>query len=155
MFVELWEIATQFILKKLNRIEILPINYFSQKLFRFSKKLTSVQAMMRELMANKQESDESVAEYIAKIQNLADRAFHGQTEEPKQQVSLNAYCNGLNDQDAARLVALQAKGSVARVMNIAACVGPYSKHPMKARKYKPDKIHYPYNFLSNESTAST
>ena len=105
-------------------------------------------------MTVKQDTDESLAEYMAKIQNLADRAFHGQTEESKQQVSVNAFCNGLIDQDAARLVAVQAKGSVARALNIAASVGAYSKHPMKARKYKPDKNPYNYNFLANETTTS-
>ena len=111
--------------------------------------------MMRELITVKQENDESLAEFMARIQNLADRAFHGQTDESKQQVSVNAFCNGLVDQDAARLVAVQAKGSVAGALNIAASVGAYSKHPMKARKYKPDKNPYNYNFLANESTTST
>ena len=89
---------------------------------------------MRELITVKQENDESLAEFMAFIQNIADRAFNGQTDESKQQVSVNAFCNGLVDQDAARLVAVQAKGSVARALNIAASVGAYSKHPKKARK---------------------
>ena len=89
---------------------------------------------------------------MARIQNLADKAFRGETDESKQEVSVSAFCNGLVDQDAARLVAVQAKGSVTRALNIAASVGAYSKHPMKARKYKADKNTYNYNLLANETS---
>ena len=132
------------------------LNYtlFRPKIISIFKEPDLRQAMMRELMTVQQESDESLAEFMAKIQNLADRAFHGQTEESKQQVAVNAFCNGLIDQDAARLVAVQAKGSVAGALNIAASVGAYSKHPMKARKYKPDTNPYNYNLFTNETTNS-
>ena len=124
---------------------------FRAKILALFKEPDLKQAMMRELMAVKQETAESLAEFMARIQNLSDKAFRDQRDESKQQVAVSAFSNGLIDQDAARLVAVQAKGSVARALNIAASVNAYSKHPVKARKYKADKNIYNYNLLADEN----
>ena len=89
---------------------------------------------------------------MAKIQNLADKAFHGQSEDSKQQVAVSAFCNGLLEQDAAKLAAVQANGSVTKALNIAASVGAFSKVASgKARKYRADKNSHNYNlYMADE-----
>ena len=107
---------------------------FRAKLLAIFKEPNLEQALMNELFQCKQGTEESLFEYMARVQNLVDKSFRRHDAESKQKISVSAFCAGLLDQEAAKFITLQAKGSVPKALNIAASVGAYSARPPKLRK---------------------
>ncbi|KAF0096477.1 MAG: hypothetical protein FD144_5878, partial [Rhodospirillaceae bacterium] len=127
-----------------------PYPIFRLQLLNLFKEPDLKDAFLRELFSAHQETDEPLVEYMARIQNLVDKSLKNETSDGKQKIAVSAFCAGLLDRQIARLVAVQAKGSVRRALNVAASMNAYSDTPIKTRKYKPDRNSHGYNFYAEE-----
>ena len=127
-----------------------PYPIFRLQLLNLFKEPDLKDAFLRELFSAHQETDEPLVEYMARIQNLVNKSLKNETSDGKQKIAVSAFCAGLLDRQIARLVAVQAKGSVRRALNVAASMNAYSDTPIKTRKYKPDRNSHGYNFYAEE-----
>ena len=65
------------------------------------------------------------------------------------------FCQGLRDQDVARMTAINAKGEVATALHIAASATAYGKEQRYAQRYEPSRRRYPANVAVDDDEQAT
>lgn len=74
--------------------------------------------MTHELMQLAQTRDETVAEFMARVQAPRDKSCRKNTTRTAR-IAVAKFCSGLANKDAARTVSIHAKSSVSHVLRIA------------------------------------
>ena len=77
-------------------------------------------------MGAQQKQDESVVDYMDRVQHNVAKAFAKLADANRQNLAVSMFCQGLRDQELARMTAVQAKGDVASALRIAASATAYT-----------------------------
>ena len=96
-------------------------------------------------MSAHQKQDESVVEYMGRVQDNVAKAFPKLADANRQNLAVSMFCQGLHDQDIARMTAVQSKGDVASALHIAASATPYTKEQRYPQRYDPNRRRYSTN----------
>ena len=96
-------------------------------------------------MSARQKDDESVVDYMGRVQDNVAKAFPKLAEANRQDLAVSMFCQGLRDQDVARMTAINAKCEVATALHIAASPTAYGKEQRYAQRYEPSRRRYPTN----------
>ena len=99
------------------------------------------QSKINELMEVVQEEDESIDDFMNRVKNLVQDSFNPLPEEEKQNVAVTHFCRGLLDREAARLVSVNAKGSVGEAVRIAGAATVVKARDKKNSKSKAAKAY--------------
>ena len=105
---------------------------------------------IKELMSARQKDDESVVDYMGRVQDNVAKAFPKLADANRQDLAVSMFCQGLRDQDVARMTPIQAKGEVATALHIAASATAYGKEQRYAQRYEPSRRRYPTNVAVDE-----
>ena len=100
------------------------------------------QATSRELFEKKHGAEETLDDYMTRVQYLVTKSFPKLDLQNRESIAVTALCKGLVDQDAAKLPAVQSEGNVSKAMKIAPSVTPLSakRHARtsQAKRYNPN-----------------
>ena len=132
---------------------LLPYPIFKQKMSKFFKAPDLTQSLMKEFCEVQQESDESLNDFMTRVQDLVEKAFRKLPDDTKQNLAVNGFCSGMIDKDIAKIVSFNAKGDVNKALSVAASVGCFSNPSTNSNlhKYKPDKSKYLVNIVTDQS----
>ena len=86
---------------------------FRKKIIRIFQTPDLSHVNIKELMSAHQKQDESVVEYMGRVQDNVAKAFPKLADTNRQNLAVSMFCQGLRDQEIARMTALQSKGDVA------------------------------------------
>ena len=87
--------------------------------------------------------DESVLEYMGRVQYNLAKGFPKLTDPNRQDLTVSRFCQGLGDQDVARMRGIQTKGDVASALRIAPSATAYGKNQDYSQRYEPSRRRYP------------
>ena len=114
--------------------EVWPLRHYSYE--GFKRKVLKIfdephlaQATSRELFETKQGTEETLDDYMTRVQFLVTKSFPKLDLQNSESIAVTAFCKGLVEQDAAKLAAVQSEGKVAKAMKIAASVTALSATP--------------------------
>ena len=96
-------------------------------------------------MSARQKDDESVLDYMGRVQDNVAKAFPKRTDANRQNLTVSMFCHGLRDQEVARMTAIKAKGDVASALRIAASATAYGREQRYSQRYEPSSRRYPAN----------
>ena len=82
---------------------------------------------IKELMSARQKDDESVVDYMGRVQDNVTKAFQKLADANRQNLAVSMFCQGLRDQDVAWMTAIQARGEVATALHSAASATAYGR----------------------------
>ena len=116
---------------------------FRKKIIRIFKTPDLAHVNIKELMSARQKDDESVVDYMGRVQDNVAKAFPKLADANRQDLAVSMFCQGLRDQDVARMTAINAKGEVATALHIAASATAYGKEQRYAQRYDPNRRRYP------------
>ena len=119
---------------------------------KFRKKIISLfrtpdlpRGNIKELMIPQQKADESVLEYMGRVQENVAKAFRKLAVANRQEQAFSMFCQGLPDEEVARMTALQAKVDLASALRIAASATAFGKNQHYSQRYEPSRRRYPAN----------
>ena len=78
-------------------------------------------------MSAKQKPEQSVLQYMSRVQDNVAKACPKITDRNRQDLVVSMLCHGLWDQDVARITAIQANADAATALRIAASATAYGK----------------------------
>ena len=113
---------------------------FRKEVLKIFETADMTQAYIRELFEAKQQPDETVPDYMARVQEGVSHAFHKLDDHHKQEVAVTIFCQGLKDQDAAKMAAVQAKGKVCAALKIASAATTFSSPHPQQRAWQPQRF---------------
>ena len=96
-------------------------------------------------MSARQKEDESVMDYMGRVKDNVAKAFPKLADANRQNLAVSIFCQGLRDQDVARMTAIQAKGDGASALRIAAPATAYGREQRYSQRYEPSRRRYPAN----------
>ncbi len=116
----------------------LPYSRFKKEIISMFKKPDLTHAKVQELMSLTQFEDETVEAFMNRIKELSTDAFRSLPDRELQVMEVTTFCQGLADKNAARFVAVEAKGNSAAAIRIASAAvsvknreKPFSKNKGK------------------------
>ena len=65
-------------------------------------------------------------------------------------MAVSLFCQGLRDEELARITAIQAKGHVASALRIAASAKGFGKYQFYSKRYRPSRRRYAANFAVDD-----
>ena len=86
---------------------------FRKKIIRLFSTPDLTNVNIKELMSAQQKQDESVVDYMGRVQDNVAKAFPKLADANRQNLAVSMFCQGLRDQEVARMTAVQAEGDVA------------------------------------------
>ncbi len=78
---------------------LLPYPNFKQKISQFFKAPDLTQSLMKEFCEVQQDADESLNDFMTRVQDLVEKAFRKLPEDTKQNLAVNGFCSGMFDKD--------------------------------------------------------
>ena len=130
--------------------EVQPEKTYSHQKFR--KKVISLfktpdltHVNIKELMSAQQKPDESVLEYMGRVQDNVANAFPKLADANRQDMAVSMFCQGLLEQEVGRRRAIQAKGDVASALRIATSATAFGKNQHYSQRYELSRRCYPAN----------
>ena len=114
--------------------EVWPLRHYSyeafkRKVLKIFEEPDLTQATFRELFETKQGTEETLDDYMSRVQFLERKSFPKLDLQNRESNAVTAFCKGLVEHDAAKLAAVQSEGKVAKAMKIAASVTALSATP--------------------------
>ena len=96
-------------------------------------------------MGVQQKQDESVVDYMCRVQHNVAKPFPKLGDSNRQNLAVSMFCQGLRDQEVARMTAVQSTGEVASALRIAASATAYTKEQRYSQRYDHNRRRYPTN----------
>ena len=93
---------------------------FRKKILRLLKTPDLTHVNIKKLISSQQKQDEPVLEYMDRVQHNVAMAFIKFSDANRQNLTESMFCQGLPDQEFARMTAVQATGEVASALRISA-----------------------------------
>ena len=90
-------------------------------------------------MSARQKDEESVVDYMGRVQDNEAKAYPKLADANRQNLAVSMFCQGLRDQDVARMTAIQAKGEVATALHIVASATAYGMEQRYSQHYEPSR----------------
>ena len=118
---------------------------FRKKVISIFKFPDKTRINIKELMSAQQKPDESVLDYMARVQDNVAKAFPKLADRNRQDLAVSMFCQGLRDEEIARKTAIQAKGDVASALRIAASAKAFGKYQHYSQRHEPSRRRYRAN----------
>ena len=123
---------------------------FRKKIIRIFKTPDLSHVNIKELMSARQKDDESILDYRVRVQDNVAKAFAKLSDMNSQNLAMSMFCQGLCDQEVARMTAISSKGDVASTLRIAASATAYGREQRYCQRYEPSRRRYPTNFAVDD-----
>ena len=101
-------------------------------------------------MSAQQKQEESVLEYMDRVQDNVAKALPKLADANRQNLAVLMFCQGLRDQEVARMTAIQTKGDMESAVRIAASATDFGKEQRYSQRYEPSRRRYPANFAVDD-----
>ena len=82
---------------------------------------------------------------MGRVEDNVAKAFPMLADVKLQDLAVSMFCQGLRDQDGARMTVIQAKGELASVLRIGTLATAFGKKQQYAQRYEPSRRRYPAN----------
>ena len=118
---------------------------FHKKIISIFKTPDLTHVNIKELMSAQQKQDDSVLDYMSRVKDNVEKAFPKLADANRKNLRVSMFCQGLGEQEVARMTAILAKGDVASALHIAASATAFAKEQCYSQRYEPSRRRYPAN----------
>ena len=101
------------------------------------------QVKIKELKSQQEKPDESVLEYMGRVQDNVAKAFPKLPNAKRQDLAVSMFGQGRPDVEFARMTGMQAKGDVASALRIGTSATAFGKSQHNSQRYEPRRPRYP------------
>ena len=110
---------------------------FWKKIISIFRTTDLIHVHIKELMSAQQKSDVSVFQYMGRVQDNGAKAFSKIADANRQELAVSMFCQGIRDQEFARMTAIQANGGGASAISIAASRTAFGNTQHYPNRYEP------------------
>ena len=82
---------------------------------------------------------------MGRVQENVVKAIPKLADGNRQVLAVSMFCQGIRDEELARMTAIHAKGDVASALRIAASAKAFCKYQLYYQRYEPSRRRYPAN----------